>query len=116
MKKYDREKRKWVDEKEVDKKLAKRKLCKGGREHDFILVLPSYIRTKNSILGIEQAEKYYQIELEIEELLAEKHKELEALGILHKPYSRITNKQYRSYICSVCKKHEYKEYIKNKIT
>lgn len=112
MKKYDREKRKWVDESEIDKKLAKRKLCKGGREHDFILVLPPYVRTVNSILGIDIAEKYYQIELEIEQLLAEKHKELEAIGILHKPYGRITGKQFRYYVCSVCKKNEYKEYYK----
>lgn len=106
MKKYDREKKKWVEEDEVNKKLAKRKLCKGGRQHDFILTLPPYVRTINSILGIDIAEKYYAIELEIDKLVAEKHKDLEALGILSKPYGRITNRQYKYYICSVCGKRD----------
>lgn len=115
MKKYDRETKKWVEESEIIKKLAKRKLCKGGREHDFILVLPPYVQTIDSILGIKQAEKYYQIELEIDELIAGKYKELEAIGILNKPYGRITKKQFRYYICSVCKKTDYTEYKEKKV-
>lgn len=108
MKKYDRETKKYITEEEYNRKYGKRKLCKGGREHDYILTLPPYIRTEHNILGIDVAEQYYKIELEIDKLIAEKHKELEALGILHRPYGRITDRQYKYYICSVCGKRESK--------
>ena len=110
MKKYDRETKKWVEEDVIKNKFAKRKTCKGGREHDFILTLPPYIHTRNSLLGIEVAEEYYRIEEEMETAIdvyiEKKTKAMKELGI-ESNYGSIRSfgrNNGRYYICSVCKK------------
>jgi len=105
MKKYDRETKQWLDEETIEKKQAKRKLCKGGREHRYILTLPSFIVAKGSVLGIDIAEKYYQIEEKRNKLNAEIDEELEDIGIVANR-SR-TLRGIKTYICTVCKKRKY---------
>ena len=105
MKKYDGESKKWIEEEELEKKLKKRKLCKGNREHDYILVLPPYIKHKTSLLGAEVAEDYYRIERERDELNEAKDKELQAIGINRRTGFRSNHK---NYLCAVCGKREYK--------
>lgn len=108
MKKYDRESKKWLDEEEVIKKSNKRKLCKGGREHDWILCLPRYVETENgSTLGLDKVEEYYRIEDEREDANIKFDERLEELGIKSRLF-RIKSLlgRRRSYICSVCLKRK----------
>lgn len=104
MKKYDREKRRWVDEKELTKKQGKRKLCKGGRPHDFQLALPSYVK----VVGYPTSEavlEYYQSEERKEKFLEEENKKLESFGIMLSNHFNF--KRHRFFICSVCGKQDY---------
>jgi hypothetical protein len=105
MKKYDRETKRWLDEEEIETKLAKRKQCKGGREHDWILCLPPYVHTKDSLLGFDIAEAYYQIEDEREDAEIAFNERLEEIGISSNQVRRIFGR-HRYYICSVCKKQK----------
>ena len=105
MKKYDRETKRWVDGVELERKLTKRKNCKGGKEHDWILCLPPYTNVHSSALGLDKVEEYYRIEDEREDADIAFDERLEAIGIK----SRLCNvsKMFgrrRAYICSVCLK------------
>jgi len=107
MKEYDREKRQWVEKEDIVKKIKKRKLCKGGKEHEYILTLPPYIKAKTSILGIDIAPDFYRIEKETEEILQEKYKEMEAIGIQRSTGS-IYTRSGKYYTCKTCLKNTYK--------
>lgn len=104
MKQYDRETRKYVEEAEIKRKLKKRELCRGGKEHDYILTLPPYIHTETSVLGIDVAERYYEIERERDELNEAQDIKLAELGIKGR---RGFSSRTKYYICAVCKKNKY---------
>lgn len=104
MKLYDREKKQWVDEKEITGKLGKRQLCRGGREHDWILCLPSYTET-DSKLGLDKVEEYYRIEDEREDANIAFDERLEAIGVKSRLWHGLLGRR-RSYICSVCLKRK----------
>jgi len=107
MKKYDRETKKWLDEEEMNKKLSKAKMCKGGREHDWILCLPSYTKT-DSVLGLDKVEEYYKIEDEREDADIAFDERLEAIGIKTRLFRTSSFRgRARHYICSVCLKKKY---------
>ena len=107
MKQYDRETKQWLDAEEVEHKHAKRKACKGGKEHDWILCLPYGVRDQDSVLGLDKIEEYYKIQDEREDAEIAFDERLEALGI--KTFSFRFGKllgRHRSYICSVCMKRK----------
>lgn len=107
MKKYDRDTGKWVEEIELERKLSKRKLCKGGREHDWVLCLPPYVTTHTSVLGLDMVEEYYRIEDEREDAEIAFDKRLEDIGIKsHSFRLKSLLGRRRSYICSVCLKRK----------
>lgn len=107
MKQYDRETKKWIDDETFNRKLSKRKLCKGGREHDFILYLPPYVKVEGSILGFDKVEEYYKIEDEREDSDIAFDERLEAIGIKSRLFrvGRLYGRR-RHYICSVCLKRK----------
>lgn len=107
MKKYDRETKKWLDEEETNKKVSKSKLCKGGREHDWILCLPSYVKSYDSSLGLDKVEEYYKIQDEREDIDIAFDERLEAIGVKTCTFraSKFFGRR-RSYICSVCLKNK----------
>lgn len=107
MKKYDRETKSWVEEEEIIRKTAKRKLCNGGREHDWILCLPPWVKTKDSLLGLDKVEEYYRIEDAREDADIAFDEQLEAIGIVSRSFkiSRLMGRR-RHYICSVCHKQK----------
>ena len=107
MKQYDRETKKWVDEEEVVRKTSKRKACKGGREHEWILCLPPWVSPQNSVLGLESVEEYYRIEDEREDAEIAFDERLEALGIKSRSFriGKLMGRR-RHYICSVCLKRK----------
>ena len=105
MKQYDRETKKWVEEEEIQRKHAKRKLCKGGKEHQWILCLPPFISVDGSVLGLDKVEEYYRIEDEREDAEVAFDERLEALGIHSRSFrfGKLMGRR-RHYICSVCQK------------
>ena len=105
MKKYDRETKKWIDEEEVNKKLSQRQQCKGGKDHDYVLCLPSYVRHDDSVLGIDIAEKYYAIEDAREDAGIVFDEQLEDLGLKTRLWRGFHGRR-RSYICTVCYKQK----------
>lgn len=105
MKKYNREKKKWVSVEEYERthQSQDKTFCKGKRLHDFVLVLPDYI-------GFTPAykfnpEMYYAIMDEQHDIIEKQNKRLEAMGI-HPKY-HWNRKETRMYMCSVCKKKKY---------
>lgn len=108
MKKYDRESKKWVEAEEITRKHAKRKFCKGGKEHDWILCLPQYVSTTDgTVLGLDKVEEYYKIEDEREDAEIAFDERLAKLGIK----SRLLHSSFfgrrREYVCTVCLKRKY---------
>lgn len=105
MKKYDREKRIWVDENELTGKQGKRKLCRGGKPHTFQLSLPSYVK----VLGYPTQEgiiEYYKTEERKVELMKQENEKLVKFGIiLNSRHGFSNNSKY--FICEVCGKQEY---------
>lgn len=107
MKQYDRETKSWIEEEELHRKTSKRKLCKGGREHDWMLCLPSYVTANDSSLGLDKVEEYYKIEDEREDAEIAFDERLESIGIKSRSFklSRLYGRR-RSYICSTCLKRK----------
>lgn len=107
MKKYDRETKTWLEEVDINKKLSKRQMCKGGREHDWILCLPSYAQYADTSLGIEIAAEYYAIEDAREDAQIIFDEQLKAIGVKSQSFriGKIFGRR-RSNICSICLKRE----------
>ena len=105
MKKYLREKKKWVSEEEYEAFHAKKiaGVCKGNRPHDFVLVLPSWGVQWDGVTKYD-AEAYYKAMEEREEFIKSQDEELVKKGILVRAcYSSNS----RHYACSVCQKRKY---------
>ena len=107
MKRYDRQTKTWLEEEQVKKSNKKRKLCKGGREHDWMLCLPSYKAHHKTSYGFDVAEAYYKIEDAREDKEVEFDLQLEELGIagMGMRLSRLFGRR-RSYVCTVCLKRK----------
>lgn len=103
MKEYNRKKRIWEEVEKPVGDLKKPKTCKGGKEHNFVLLTPKYIH-KDHNLSKDEIEKYYQFEqerLDYEKMLSEK-----MLSIGVKSY-RYFERNQKFYKCSVCGKEKY---------
>ena len=106
---YDQKSKRWMTDEEYQRKYKKRQTCKGGREHDWVKVLPHGVE---AILPTYKgdAELYYVIEKEIEDFKEKKLKELEEKHGIKSRYSsgfsRFTQ-QRRIFMCSVCHKQKY---------
>lgn len=112
MKRYDREKRKYISEEEYQEGKKKRELCRGGKPHDYILVLPYHARHTDSVLGIDIAEEYYRIIDEFEDLLDKREERLKAIGVTEGFY-RSSIRREREYVCSVCQKKHFESFTSN---
>lgn len=107
MKHYDREKKKYVTEEERDAKLKKREKCKGGRDHDYVEVLPWGAEMGDGYKGDPQP--YYDAQEAIEKFTEKKYDELKEQGIIVKyrrPWHR--SLEFRLFMCSVCHKRTSK--------
>ncbi len=105
MKKYDRANKSWLDAEEKHIKMGKRTTCKSGREHDWILCLPSYVHCNDSALGFDKVEEYYKIEDEREDSNIAFDERFEDIGVRSRLYHGTFGRR-RSYICSVCMKQK----------
>ncbi len=103
MKIYDREKKKWVTQEEYDKshKPRDKKVCRGGKPHDFVLVLPFYTSYDEAYKF--KPEDYYKIMDERFDFIEKQKVQLEKMGIKDRGWNR---KETRLYMCSVCKKQK----------
>lgn len=110
MKKYDRAAREYVTEEEYNRRYSKREGCKGGKMHDFVLVVPPQYRMDGS-LGMDVAEKFYEAEdtLLSKEDAAEKEftAALEKIGLNESKYGRWKSSRNRYYICLRCRKQKW---------
>ena len=107
MKKYDSKLRKWVSIEEYERthKPRDKKVCRGGKPHDYILVLPYY--TDYDSTYKHNPQEYYKMMDERKEFIDNQNKEFEAMGIKPKRYWGDGRRESRLYMCSVCKKSEY---------
>lgn len=106
MKKYDREQKKWIDSDEYDRKQKKKKRCKNNKEHDYVLILPTYGVEYNEDYKFNP-EIYYDTMDSIEKIKAQKIKALEDQGIFVKHSG--FNPRTRIYMCTKCGKTRYKD-------
>ena len=108
MKKYIREKKKWVSVEEYDRFYSKKKEgCRGGKPHDFLLVLPDYL-AKWDGKSPYNAKAYYDKMDERREFIKKQEDELLVLGIICRENSwRVMSRETRRLMCSVCKKQDY---------
>jgi hypothetical protein len=109
--KYDKKSRRWLTDEEYQRKYKKREACKGGREHDWVKVLPFGLEALPHYKG--DAEVYYEYEKRIDDFEEEMNKELEEKHGIRRRYSRgISGLRLarREYICAVCKKHKYESF------
>lgn len=112
MKKYDREKKKWVTVEEYERTHQPRDkhFCHGKTPHDFVLVLPEYVSYNEKYQ--HNPEAYYELLDEFEKLEEEVDEKIKSMGVVER-FSRSSKwrRSYRFYLCSVCKKkhYEYKE-------
>lgn len=105
MKEYNRTTKKY--EEATDIKIKKRKSCKGGREHDWVMVLPFWFEAVDGVYN-GNPEPAYTYRQRLEELEERLKNELADLGIVSKyrwgSVGRNIREDYRTYQCSVCHK------------
>lgn len=108
MKEYDRESKSWLTEEEVTNVKKKREKCRGGREHDYVQVLPYGVEALPNYSG--NAEAYYDTQLAIAEFTEKQYQKLqEEHGIKTRTgYIQNLRTSYRTAMCSVCHKKKYK--------
>lgn len=104
MKEYNRTTKKW--EETTDIKLKKRELCRGGREHDFLLVLPDHEDYDETYKF--NPEMYYELLEDLGKYENKVAQQLKEMGVKSR-YTRFNLSQWvrRHYICSVCRKKKY---------
>ena len=99
--------KKWVEEKEKTGSLKKPKTCRGGKPHDFVLLVPFYLK-RNLPLTHEQTLRYYELQ-EIERLFKQQqNEEYQKIGLTQFRYSFSNHYFYR---CAVCGKEKYEDKI-----
>lgn len=106
---YVRDLKKYVSLEEAERhrkfSLKKRKDCKGGREHDFVLVLPTYVKKIGALANADEVKMYYDSQERVAEFATVEATKLSAVGIEER-YTSFRSRHKR-FICSVCKKQEY---------
>lgn len=102
---YNRVTKRWETEEEINIKLKKRETCKGGREHDWVRVLPYGVEALPHYNG--DVEPYYQAEQLIYDMTNKTYDALETIGIkVRRGGFRVSHLNTRSEICTVCKKKQ----------
>ena len=106
MKKYYRPLKKYCTEEEIEKHKSKAKdpkLCRGGRPHDFVLILPSFISHTEKYN--HDATRYYEILKEVHDFEKAKSQELEDLGI-QDSLGNWRDWEWKTYGCTICNEIE----------
>ena len=104
MKSYNRETGKYITNEEKGGKLKKRELCKGGRQHDWVKVLPFGYEASEAYEG--DVEPLYQALEAIADFEDATYDVLKQIGIV-KTHKAWRPRPERVLMCSVCKKKKY---------
>lgn len=105
MKTYNRTTKRW-EETTGQGKFKPRETCKGGREHDFIVCLPSWVKVTDDVVP-ELIEEYYASEKRRADFEHAEDEKLAALGLRGNRWSpKTTTKHMR---CTVCDKRKYQK-------
>ena len=100
---YDRQMGKWVHPDNVTS-LKKPKTCRGGKPHDWQLVIPDYV-SLTKICTEEMAKAYYESEERVREFTLQEEKELEKIGIKSHSWLGFGSRHYK---CIVCGKKDWR--------
>lgn len=87
--------------------LKKELLCKGKMPHNYALVLPDYMQSKNYGISQEAIDKYYESEDRIAKVREVEEKFVKSLGIVSSTWNR---KPTRHYQCVGCGKKDINIY------
>lgn len=108
MKKYDPAKKKYVSIEEYEKTYNPRdkKLCRGKKPHDFVLILPPWVTYST---GYEfNPERYYDLLDELAEFEVRTYKKIVDMGVKSVYGGRLqAKKTSRYFACTVCNKREH---------
>ncbi len=107
MKEYNRTTKRWEDVSKNTSKgtLKKRETCRGGKAHDFQLVLPRYL-TPVGYPTLEAIEEYYRLEDERLAYMSEYRAKVNIL--LGTKERRAWSERGTKYLeCTVCGKQDY---------
>ena len=107
MKEYNRTTKKYEEKSEVVGSLKKKETCRGGKPHDFLIVLPEFISMRNRDIdtATENVIKYYESEDRIHDFIQKEVEFKKSLGI-HIGVSGWKSKITRYFRCSVCGKKD----------
>jgi len=104
MKTYNRKLKKWVEEEKPVGSLKEPEMCKGKKPHEWVLMIPKYVKSSNTpILSKDDIEEYYKIAEEEKLSQAEFSKRYAKLGVRQRFY---TSQSYYLYVCSKCLKEK----------
>lgn len=107
MKKYLREKKRYVSVEEYEAYHAARKhgadICRGKKPHDYVLVLPPWRVSWDGVSPYD-AELYYKAMEVRAEFIKKQDEQLATKGIVMRNHSY---PESRHYVCSVCKKQKW---------
>jgi hypothetical protein len=101
---YDKQTKRWVHPDTVTT-LKKKDTCRGGREHDWVLVLPRDKEFKEKV-SADAIKRYYELCDEEYHFRENLNKEIDLLGIKSCYYTFGLWKKQRHYICATCGKTE----------
>ena len=100
---FDRQTGKWVLLDNVSS-LKKPKTCRGGKPHDWQLVIPDYISLTKPMTE-EMAVAYYESEERVREFTEQENKKLDKIGIKSHHWTGFGSRHYR---CKVCDKKDWR--------
>lgn len=103
MKEYNRKTKRW-EEPEKNSSLKKPDTCKGKKPHDFVLLVPKWIKCSH-YLSKDEISEYYRLEDERNNMNNQFDLQFSVLGIENRVYYGPRSRFYR---CSVCGKEDYK--------
>lgn len=113
MKQYRRDAKKHMSDEEYEAYKAKKRrdpqICRGGKPHDYVLVLPYHVSYTSEYKF--NPEEYYRLCDELTAQMIENREKIKAMGVTSRYGNWRERKETRYYMCSVCKKqkHEYPE-------
>lgn len=109
MKQYRRDAKRHMSDEEYEVYKAKGrkdpKICRGGKPHDYVLVLPFHVTFDPAIYKFNP-EEYYRLKDELTALIEKHNEKIVAMGVTSR-YRSWERRETRYYICSVCKKQKY---------
>lgn len=108
MKTYNRQTRRYEEATTGLGKVKSRELCRGGKEHDYLLTLPPYrFSWFTDEVTAKAITTYYEVQERTEAFTKEQDAILAEVGLKNGGYG-FYNRTLKHFICSVCGKRDMK--------